>query len=113
MNMKLKYNLTSLIIASCFATLTSCSGNSKKGHNANQQQIEQQVNPNQAKIAELEAQLDAVQNQIEVWGHEYEAAHPELSIDALVDSLNELTPKSRLGQQREALRQQIDSLKAL
>ena len=109
--MKLNYNSASLIVAFCFVILTSCRNNSKETHDANTQQIEQEVNPNKAKIAELEAQRDAIIEKIEAMGKEYQASHPEISEDAIIDSLNVHT--STLRQQSRQLGQQIDSLKSL
>lgn len=109
--MKLNYNMLSVVVVAGIATFTSCNSNNKEVQDENHQQIEQQVNPNQAKIAELEAQRDAIIEKIEVIGKEYQAAHPEISDDVIIDSLNVHT--SILRQQSRQLVQQIDSLKSL
>ncbi len=109
--MKLNYNMLSVVVVASIATLTSCNSNNKEIQDANHQQIEQQVNPNQAKIVELEAQRDAIIEKIEAIGKEYQAYHPEISEDAIIDSLNVHT--FTLRQQSRQLEQQIDSLKSL
>lgn len=108
--MKLFRFILGLALAAMATSFSSCSGN-KDSEQTNTQDSVQTENTNAARIAELEAQRDAVIRKIEAIGAEYDAAHPDIPEDAIIDSLNVHT--ADLRQQSRELLHQIDSLKAL
>ena len=111
--MRLKNFILSLTMIGAIAILTACNGNKQEQQTNEEVSVQEELsNPIADQIDLLEAECNAIVNQMNQKANSWIYDHPDITDDAVQnDSLNAMTVKER-ARVREIMHQ-IDSLKNL